>query len=63
MQALLVAKWPAELQYHPKSCIRQMSQLLPEQPSDVAFPEGDASPKKTGDALADIPLPSLDKGD
>ena len=29
MQALLAAKWPMELQYHPKSCIRQMSQLLP----------------------------------
>lgn len=30
MQALLVAKWPVELQYHNKSCIRQMAQLLPE---------------------------------
>ncbi|DBB15937.1 TPA: hypothetical protein ACH3X3_003311 [Trebouxia sp. C0006] len=29
-QALLVAKWPVELQYHNKSCIRQMAQLLPE---------------------------------
>ena len=29
MQALLVAKGPVELQYHPKSCIRQISQLLP----------------------------------
>ena len=29
IQALLVAKWPVELQYHPKSCIRQTSQLLP----------------------------------
>ena len=30
MQALLVAKWPVELQYHTKSCILQMAQLLPE---------------------------------
>ncbi|DBB03723.1 TPA: hypothetical protein ACH3X3_011034 [Trebouxia sp. C0006] len=29
-QALLVAKWPVELQYHNKSCIRQMTQLVPE---------------------------------
>ncbi len=30
VQALLVAKWPVELQYHNKSCIRQITQLLPE---------------------------------
>ena len=31
MQALLVAKWPTELQYHSKSCIRQLAHLLPDQ--------------------------------
>ena len=32
MQALLVAKWPVQLQYHPKSCIRLASQLHPHDP-------------------------------
>ena len=35
MQALLVAKWPVELQYHHQSCIQQMAQLLPEQAAEV----------------------------
>ena len=36
VQALLVAKWPVELQYHHKSCIRQVAQLLPEQAAAVS---------------------------
>ncbi|KAL3145789.1 hypothetical protein ABBQ38_015166 [Trebouxia sp. C0009 RCD-2024] len=31
-QALLVAKWPVQLQYHPKSCIRHGAQLHPSGP-------------------------------
>ncbi len=70
MQALLVAKWPVELQYHNKSCIRQMAQLLPEAAAssdgapNAAFREKGAlqgQPFKA--AFRDEGVPSAGKGD
>ena len=70
MQALLVAKWPVELQYHNKSCIRQMAQLLPEAAASsegaphVAFEEKAALQGQPFEAaFCEEGVPSAGEGD
>ena len=36
LQALLTAKWPSELQYHQKSCIRQLLHVAEEEGAAAA---------------------------
>ncbi|DBA80596.1 TPA: hypothetical protein ACH3X1_007856 [Trebouxia sp. C0004] len=69
-QALLVAKWPVELQYHNKSCIRQMAQLLPEAAAssdgapNIAFQENAALQRQPMEAAFHKEgVPSAGEGD
>ncbi len=65
-----MAKWPVELQYHNKSCIRQMAQLLPEAAASsdgaphIAFQEKAALQGQPMEAaFREEDMPSAGEGD